>query len=117
MYSSTAVDGGAQEKGKKDRMKLSLLPKKLMEKLVWVPVIFFPFVKFSLPVPCLMPYYAETGCSRLLIACENIIYYVVAQQWMEEALRKKERQDETQFITKKIDGKTSLGPRYFFFLL
>ncbi len=34
-----------------------------------------------------------------------------------EALRKKERQDETQFIT-KIDGKklvweTSLGPSYF----
>jgi hypothetical protein len=29
-----------------------------------------------------------------------------------EALKKKERQDETQFIT-KIDGKTSLGPSYF----
>jgi len=29
-----------------------------------------------------------------------------------EALRKKERQDETQFIT-KIGGKTSLGPNYF----
>jgi hypothetical protein len=29
-----------------------------------------------------------------------------------EALRKKERQDETQFTT-KISGKTSLGPRYF----
>jgi hypothetical protein len=28
------------------------------------------------------------------------------------ALRKKERQDETQFIT-KIDWKTSLGPSYF----
>jgi len=28
-----------------------------------------------------------------------------------EALRKKERQDETQFIT-KIAGKTSLGPSY-----
>jgi hypothetical protein len=29
-----------------------------------------------------------------------------------EALRRKERQDETQFIT-KFDGKTSLGPSYF----
>jgi hypothetical protein len=29
-----------------------------------------------------------------------------------EALRKKERQDEVQFIT-KIGGKTSLGPSYF----
>jgi hypothetical protein len=29
-----------------------------------------------------------------------------------EALRKKEREDETQF-TIKIGGKTSLGPRYF----
>ncbi len=31
-----------------------------------------------------------------------------------EALRKKERQDETQFTT-KIGGKTSLGPSYFVF--
>ncbi len=30
-----------------------------------------------------------------------------------EALRKEERQDETQFTTKKIGGKTSLGPSYF----
>ncbi len=29
-----------------------------------------------------------------------------------EALRKKERQDETQFTT-KTGGKTSLGPSYF----
>jgi len=29
-----------------------------------------------------------------------------------DELRKKERQDETQFIT-KIGGKTSLGPRHF----
>jgi hypothetical protein len=32
-----------------------------------------------------------------------------------EALRKKERQDETQFTT-KIGGKTSLGPRYLGFI-
>ncbi len=32
-----------------------------------------------------------------------------------EALRKKERQDETQFTT-KIGGKTSLGPSYFVFV-
>jgi hypothetical protein len=30
-----------------------------------------------------------------------------------EALRKKERQDETQFTTNKIGGKTSLGSNYF----
>ncbi len=41
------------------------------------------------------------------------IYYVANTSWMVEALRKKERQDETQFTT-KIDGKTSLGPSYFF---
>jgi hypothetical protein len=32
-----------------------------------------------------------------------------------EALRKNERQDETQFTT-KIAGKTSLGPSYFDFV-
>ncbi len=30
-----------------------------------------------------------------------------------EALRKKERRDETQLVEKKIGGKTSLGPSYF----
>jgi hypothetical protein len=30
-----------------------------------------------------------------------------------EAMRKKERDDETQFTTNQIGGKTSLGPRYF----
>ncbi len=49
---------------RKDKMKLSL-PPKLMEKLVWVPVI--GFVKVSFPVTHLMPYYAETGRSRPLI--------------------------------------------------
>jgi hypothetical protein len=39
------------------------------------------------------------------------MYLVVAV----EALKKNERQDETQFIiiTTKIGGKTSLGPSYF----
>jgi hypothetical protein len=55
--------GGAQEKG--IGMKLSL-PSKLVEKLVWVPII--SFCKISLPVPHLMPYYAETGRSRPVIA-------------------------------------------------
>jgi len=36
------------------------------------------------------------------------IYVAAAQQ----ALKKKETQDETQFTT-KIGGKTSLGPSYF----
>jgi hypothetical protein len=46
-------------------MKLGL-PPKLVEKLVWVPVILFCNISF--PVMHLMPYYAETGRSRPLIA-------------------------------------------------
>jgi hypothetical protein len=42
------------------------LPPKLVEKLVWVPVILL--CKISFPVSHLMPYYAETGRSRPLIA-------------------------------------------------
>jgi hypothetical protein len=34
----------------------------------------FCFVKFSFPVTRLMPYYAETGCSRPLIAT---LYYSI----------------------------------------
>jgi hypothetical protein len=44
----------------------------------------------------------------VLVGTVNI--YVAAV----EALRKKERGDETQFTT-KVGGKTSLGPRYFVF--
>jgi hypothetical protein len=39
-------------------MKLTLSPK-LVDKLVWVPIILF--YKISFPVRHLMPYYAETG--------------------------------------------------------
>jgi hypothetical protein len=49
----------------KEGMKLSVLPK-LVEKLVWVPVI--SFCKISFPVKHRMPYYAETGHSCPLIA-------------------------------------------------
>jgi len=42
-------------------MKLSL-PPKLVEKLVWIPVILF--CKISFPLMHLMPYSAETGRSR-----------------------------------------------------
>ncbi len=48
--------GGAQEKKRKEGMKLSLAPK-LMEKVVWTPVI-FRFVKFhsQLSIRCpIMP--------------------------------------------------------------
>jgi len=45
-------------------MKLSL-PPKLVEKLVWVPVILF--CKISFPVTHLMPYYAKTGRSHPLL--------------------------------------------------
>jgi hypothetical protein len=52
-------------------------------------------------------YSSCTGRSSENILCSS------TQQWMEEALRKKERHDETQFTT-KIDGETtSLGPSYF----
>jgi hypothetical protein len=51
---------------RKHRMKLSLPPKSA-EKLV-IGSQLFPFVKFSFPVMRLMPYYAETGRSRPLIA-------------------------------------------------
>jgi hypothetical protein len=50
---------------RKEGIKLSL-PPKLVEKLVWVPVILF--CKISFPVTYLMAYYAETGRSRPLIA-------------------------------------------------
>jgi len=50
---------------RKEGMKLSL-PPKLVEKLVWVPVILF--CKISFPVTHQMPYYAETGRSPPLIA-------------------------------------------------
>jgi hypothetical protein len=49
----------------KEGMKLSL-PPKLVEKLVWVPVI--SFCQISFPVKHLMPYDAETGRSRPPIA-------------------------------------------------
>ncbi len=41
------------------------LPPKLVEKLVWVPVI--SFCKISFPIMCLMPYYAEAGRFHTLI--------------------------------------------------
>ncbi len=50
--------------------------------------------------------------SRVIIVVVRLgavkIYVAVVQ-----ALRKKETPDETQFITTKIGGKTSLGPSYF----
>jgi hypothetical protein len=52
-------------KSSEEEMKLSL-PPKLMEKLVWVPVIWFCEISFL--VTHLMPYYDGTHCSRPLIA-------------------------------------------------
>jgi hypothetical protein len=46
-------------------MKLSS-PPKLVEKLVWVPVISFCTISF--PITYLMPYCAEIGYSHHLIA-------------------------------------------------
>jgi hypothetical protein len=39
---------------------------KLVEKLIWVPLILF--CKISFPVMHLMPFYVKTSCSRPLIA-------------------------------------------------
>jgi hypothetical protein len=56
----------------------------------------------------------KTQCTRferviiIVVQVGAVKIYVAAV----EALRKKERQDETQFTT-KIGGKTSLGPIYF----
>jgi hypothetical protein len=47
-------------------LKLSI-PPKLVEKLVWVPVISFCKIS-SFPVKHFMAYYAETDHSRPLIA-------------------------------------------------
>jgi len=56
----------------------------------------------------------KTQCTRferviiIVVQVGAVKIYVAAV----EALRKKERQDETEFTT-KIGGKTSLGPIYF----
>jgi hypothetical protein len=48
--------------GKKERGdETPVYHQKLVEKLVWVPLIYFRFVKFHSPVMRLMPYYAKTG--------------------------------------------------------
>jgi hypothetical protein len=52
-------------------MKLNL-PPKLVEKLVWVQL--FPFVKICFSVKHLMPYDAETGCSRPLTFRITLLY-------------------------------------------
>jgi hypothetical protein len=57
----------------------------------------------------------KTQCTRferviiIVVQVGAVKIYVAAAV---EALRKKERQDETEFTT-KIGGKTSLGPIYF----
>jgi hypothetical protein len=55
----------AVEALRKKGKKLSL-PPKLVEKLVWVPVI--SYCEISFPVRHLMAYYTETGRSRPQIA-------------------------------------------------
>jgi hypothetical protein len=51
---------------------------------------YFSFVNYSIPVPRLMPYYAETGCSRPLIALCSIIMrkLVVLVPYSEEFMDK-----------------------------
>jgi hypothetical protein len=55
---SKEINGCAQQKGTRET--------KLVEKLVWVPVILF--YKISFPITHLTAYYAKTGHSRPLIA-------------------------------------------------
>jgi hypothetical protein len=61
---------GAQGEGKrtKEGMKLNL-PPKLVEKLVWVPIILF--CRISFPVKHLMPYSGETGRMRSENICSS----------------------------------------------
>jgi hypothetical protein len=56
--------GGAQEKGRHDETQFTtkIVPKSSLG------LSYFSFSKFSFPVTHLMPYYAETGHSRPLIA-------------------------------------------------
>ncbi len=67
-------------------------------------------IKLNLSMKCWNLAFSAQG-SRVIIVVVQAgalkIYVAVV-----EALRKKERQDETQFTT-KIGGKTSLGPSYF----
>jgi hypothetical protein len=55
---------------------------------------------------------AQVG-SRVIILVLPVVRAVKIYVAVVEALRKKERQDETQFTTKIDDENTSLGPSYF----
>jgi hypothetical protein len=57
---------GVEALRKKERGKKLSLPLKLVEKVVWIPII--SFCKISFPVTHLMPCYAETGRSHPLVA-------------------------------------------------
>jgi hypothetical protein len=59
-------------------MKLSFAPK-LVEKLVWFGFQLFRFCKLSFPVMHLMPYYAETGCSRPLTI--RTTFFISSTKW------------------------------------
>jgi hypothetical protein len=48
---------------KKERQDETQLITKIGGKTSLGPSYLFCFVNFSFPVTCLMPYYAETGCS------------------------------------------------------
>jgi hypothetical protein len=50
--------------------------------------------------------------SRVIVVVVQVGAVKLYRAAVQEALRKKETQDETQFTT-KIGGKTSLGPSYF----
>jgi len=53
---------------KKEAHDETQFPAKIGGKTSLGPSYYFLFVKFSFPVMCLMPYYAETDCSCPLIA-------------------------------------------------
>jgi hypothetical protein len=86
-------------------MKSQFLLPKLVEKLVWVPVI-------SLYKGTLSPVYSTSHSSISHQSVELKIYVAGRQQWRRSGT-KKERQDEISVFTAKIGGKTSLGPSYF----
>ncbi len=63
--------GGAQAK-RKDRMKLSLLPPKLVGKTSLGPPVIWGFIKISFAVMHLMPQYVEIGALWITLIIQNI---------------------------------------------
>ncbi len=78
-----------EELGKKERQDETQFTIKI-GGIINLGPSYLSFVNYSIPVPRLMPYYAETGCSRPLIALCSIIVpkLVVLVPYSEEFMDK-----------------------------